>query len=115
MEQATEAMSTGYHRSFKEHLERKSQNISLVNVPEEELVAVRVDTGFTYQQTLDLLRLSDGGLVIISQGSEKYAADTPFRQVQFQKSRVGYIVTFILDKQKGTQVDATEFFIHLKP
>jgi len=108
-------MSTGYHRSFKEHLERRNKYLSLAHVPEEELVPVCVDTGFTYQQTLDLLRSSDGGLVVVPQGSEKYAADTPLRQVQFQKSNVGYIVTFILDKQIGTQIEATEFFIHLKP
>ena len=115
LEQATEAMSTGYHRSFKEHLERRNQYISLADVPEEELVLVCVDTGFTYQQTLDLLRSSDGGLVVVRQGGEKYAADTPLRQIQFEKSNVGYVVTFILDKQMGTQIGATEFFLHLKP
>jgi len=112
--QAATVLEQGYRRSFAQHLSRKNPLTSLDGVPEQDLVAVRVDTGFTYQQTINLLRARDGGVVVVQQGGDRYALDTPAHLLKLQKLANGYNVIAVLDKARGIGIDTTRFFMTLE-
>jgi hypothetical protein len=99
-------------RSMEEHLRQKPPLVSLEGVSERDLISVCVDTGYTFQGLLDRLK-KDGPLQVVRQRTNEPVIDTPIWQIQFTQDSNGYATTFVLNKEKGTQVSPKHFFVLL--
>ena len=100
-------------RPLNEHITKKRPPVSIEGVDKRDLIRVRVDTGYTFRSLVDRLK-TGGPLTVLRPKKSRPVIDTPSWQIQFERHTEGIFATFILDKERGTQISPRDFFARLR-